>query len=354
MDTDTTEAVIARLKMEAATAHVEKPAAPANLGSKETRDMNIPFTAAALLGCLLARQSTAQATSGRANINRELKVAPSLENGFVCGVEIAEPRAFAIRSNGEQVFDKIIGINDATGVMLSSCAVSSVGTFVISGGAYDSTGKMATFLAFLDKSGNLGKVQKLGDFTASRLRFDRQGRLWAVGTPFGRGRKKGEAVSIVVKAFNADGTISSSLEIGDTSLGTGTGHFGKPHVAISDHELAILYKECMEVVSISLADGSVRRSPLSLSASDIVTGFAFSSRGELFVKYQSRVENEAKPRNQHILAKWIPATAQWQNVEGEEFRGPHAILGAQGDSFLMGFRSEYNWVPIPSQTEPTR
>ncbi len=312
--------------------------------------MNIPFTAAALMCCLLVRQSMAQPTSGRANIHRELRLTPSLENGIVCGVELEEPRAFAIRSTGESLFDKIIELNEATGVTLSSCAVSRTGSFVISGGAYDATGRLATFLAFLDKTGSLVKVQKLGDFSASRLRFDHEGRLWAVGPSFGRLRAKGETVGIVIKAFQPDGTVARSLVLADTLLGLGTGHFGKPHIAISQRELVVFYKECRELMFVSLADGSVRRSPFALAETDIVTGFAVSPNGDLFVKFQHRVEESGKPRNQHILAKWNPALAQWQPIEGEDLTGPHAILGVQGEFFLMAFRSDFRWARIPSQT----
>lgn len=289
--------------------------------------------------------------AGPANIDRPFKLMPKLENGLVCGTEIEEPRIFATTAKGVSLFDRLLTVGDTTGTKLFSCAVGKNSALAVSGGGYDSSGRITAFIAFLDPSGNTIKTLHSNEFAASRLHFDVADRLWAVGVPMGS-KKKGEPRDLVVKRFNADGSVGRSLRIAypvdDESQSAG---LHAPYIGFTSRELVILRKEWSELAFVPTSDGddSVRRVRFtSLSRSDIVVGFVVTPSDKIFLKVQI-ADPSGKPRNRYPLRRWNAALSKWEEVQGEEYQGPHAILGAMGRLFLTAYKFESLWVPIPGE-----
>jgi hypothetical protein len=260
---------------------------------------------------------------------------------------------YAIKANGVQMFDRTLTLDGSLGIKLFSCAVSKAGSLAVSGGAYDRSGQATTFLAFLNASGETVRIQRLSNFVASRLHYDDQHNLWAVGSVPGATRKAGDAMDVFVRVFSSDGATMLNVTVPYASIE------GRPGPAIGSFlsstaggkALTILSPHWQELLVVEFANGNVKRHRYDNPPGfDMITGAAMSNAGELFMSVQHRVS--PKSGHHYALYKWNQKTGMWDEVVlgAGKPEGQFSILGVEGNRFLVRVKGQFVWMPVPPAT----
>jgi hypothetical protein len=254
----------------------------------------------------------------------------------------------AIKADGTHLFEKQLSISEASSTSLFSCAVSTLGTFALPGGAYDASGRVASFIVFLDKSGATTKIQRTDGFTAFKTIFDTKGGLWAVGIEQGALKKKGDPRDLMIKMFNPDGTIEKSIKIDYPIKDPAqSGPLDRPYVGISATDVVILRKEWRELTFVPINGGPLRRVTFNLPVDlGLVIGFVVTPT-RIFLKHQMSSIDTAKPKVFISSYEWSTVDLQWHKLHGDQYSQPHYLLGMHDNFLLAGFKSEHVWIPLP-------
>ena len=250
------------------------------------------------------------------------------------------------------MFSAEISIDGATGLLLTSCAASKEGKFAVSGGAFDSRGQAVSFIAFLDNTGRTQKVQRQSNFAITRLHFDGDSRLWAVGSAPAMMRKKGDPMDLLVRVFTAEGTLTESIDI---PYAYDSGKLYRPaiasHVGSTGKGLVILSPYWRELIFVAPGGGEVKkRSFEDPPNTRMITGFAVSG-ASIFISVQGK-DPSGGPRNVYSIHRWNDASGNWDKADFGSPTGQHAILGALDDKLLAYTRSDVLWLPVAAQLSP--
>lgn len=312
--------------------------------------MILSHYALTLLSLTLTIAVSAQPVPGflsvmRANAGKPL---PHSDNGHLCGVEVQTPRVYVVNQDGRIAFDQVIQIEEAHQIVLYSCTVSTSGIVAVAGHARDSKGQMVGFIATIDSGGKIRKIQRSSEFAISRLHYDRKGNLWAVGAVPAPLRAEGNR-DVLVRLLNADGAAVQSTVIPFSKDPRFTGHPGVTWFAAPSPEgLVILSHLWKKLIFVPYGNSAPRTlSYENPSNTDMVTGFAVTDQGEIYITTQGKANDIAVGERAHRAAhgsyRWTGSN--WEPVNLAS--GYQALLGATGNNLLLYTNASVEWVHAP-------
>lgn len=277
------------------------------------------------------------------------KAIPAWQNGYFVGFErepTHAPPVFAYDSEGNKLFEVPLALSDAVRIVPESMAASKDGLFAVSGSAYSASGMVVSFVAFLDRSGNISHVTRLSRFLARRLLFDAQGSLWAAGIGSNYPARGDPPDYDVLRVYGPEGDQKFSM-LPSSSFPPGkTQPASKCHLTSNENQVLFMSEGRKELVGVSLEGKVLFRTHMEVPSTDTyVTGLALAPGGEIYMSCQVRFV----PDQEFVgFYRWDMASRRWNEVylrHSSEANGFHAIFGFDRDRMVVSTRlPRFKWI----------
>lgn len=312
------------------------------------------WRAALILGfcCIIpALPGSSGATGPEVLIQRTLagKPVPKWENGFFAGFDFEpqqSPTIFAYDRHGRRLFETQLALDGASRVWLRSAAASADARFAFSGGAESASGSRVYFIAFVDSSGRLTRVNRLERLAARHLCFASDGTLWAAVQPvLEEGHREPE--HDVLRVYSRTGEFRFSALPRSSFAASSIDPLRHPHpaddslsaasqlVANQDGVLFVTtgFKEAIRLSNTGEILSRIRFERPGKDA--FLTGLSLSPSGEMYVSTQ-----ESLPSGAGLFAfyRWNATGRQWERMfarSSQERGRPLAIAMFEGDHMLI-------------------
>jgi len=288
---------------------------------------------------------------------------PKWENGFLVGFETEpqhSPLVYAYDRGGQRLFEVPLAIDGASRVLVRSMAASRDGRFAFSGGAQSASGASVFFIAFLDRAGQITRVNRLSGLRARHLCFAPDGTLWAAVHAGQRVPGSGvEPEHDILRVYTPQGELKFSL-LPRSGFGPVTGDWIRhPHpaeeyeflptqLAANDSETVFISPGFKQLVRVSRDGRVLSRTTVDRPALDApVTGFALAPNGEIHISTQEKSGSDTK-QSDFVFYRWNTVAGQWIRIYSRSSRErgrPIALEMFEQDRMLVRTGdARYQWV----------
>lgn len=287
------------------------------------------------------------------------KPIPQWKGGYLVGFElhpVSSPPVFAYDRSGQKLFETSLALDGAHEVWVRSMAASRDGRFALSGMAISPSGVRAAFIAFLDQTGRLIRVNRLERFFARHLCFIADGTLWAAGSA-GSVDNRGEEDHHVLRAYSVEGNLKLSLlprssfapVSDDLALNPHPAADGKTISQLTANDKVVVFMTAgfREMIGIS-PDGQVlfRTRTGKPASCDFITGFAVGPDGRVLISCEARVG--AASQADFAFHRFDPSSGSWTRLYSRSARErglPKSIALIDGDQMLIKIEEDrFRWM----------
>ena len=284
---------------------------------------------------------------------------PKWENGFLVGFEFVperSPTVYAYGRGGNKLFETQLGLDGAYKVTLRAMAASPDGRFAFSGVAENGSPVRKYFIAFLDSTGRILRVNVDG-FAAGHLCFSPDGTLWAASKPVLQYPAGTAPDHDILRAYAPDGNLKFTMLPRSSFAGKAVDPLqthpisddenGTSQLAANESEVVFLSSGFQEFVRVTLSGKLLQRGRMERPAKSFLTGFALAATGAMFLSTQEEVPGDPKKVN-FVFYRWNLANSKWTELftRSSQERGlPISIAMAENDRMLVkSSEGRFRWI----------
>lgn len=245
-----------------------------------------------------------------------------------------------------------VWLDGATDVIVEDAAISPSGNFVVSGGAVNKDGAVATFVAQIGSDGQIQRLVRTTPFTPAYVCALDDGTLWAYG--FDRDAHdnlveksprlrqysfdKGQLRAVLDPSTLPDAETSGSWHL------HGGRYLGEVSLRCNSNEVALYNGQTGDLVEFDLRKNSMQLTKLTAvpGPPDFhITGFALTQSGDIFASFHDR--SNTKPNGisgLFRLSRVDSGGARWVAVSGTvgiylKDSPIQKLWGADGDKLVF-------------------
>lgn len=271
------------------------------------------------------------------------------ENGYFLAVRLQPEYAIpvtAFDSSGTKLFETSLSIDGVARIHPDGLAISSTGSFTVSGTAFSADGSFVSFIAWLDRTGKLVRVVRLEKFSAVAMSFVGE-HLWVVGKAITYPSREEAPDHDMIRIYDRQGKFEKSL-LPRSTFPARTFHPGRLAFLASNGKTVVFLSAELGYLAQISQDGTIlgiQTGPLP--ASPLVSGLAISENSEILMSCQS----ESLDKTQQVsIYRWIQGSGSWEAVYSTALKHPggyRSLMGFDGDAALVANHSNplsYNWL----------
>ena len=268
-------------------------------------------------------------------------------------ISLSSPAGFlAFRKDGALAAEPRISFDGAQTVRLRHAAAANDGGFAAAGSAHRADGGYANFIAWFDSRGEISHVVDTGHFSAARITFIADGRLWAFGPVLHKdiGVRDRRLSDDTLRQYAIDGRLVRSMWPGEDYWRLGRHAAAKSHITAVGDTLGVYINDAAEWVEVG-PNGNVTRwagVPSSLE----VMGLGALNDGSVYVSYRTTPRALTQGASQtwgyskldKADGRWIPVVVDFPESFADSYP---VIAGSDGDRLLApSARPTYAWLSL--------